>query len=255
MGCIDPHIDIGTSWKWVVNFTSWPFYHCGKSPWYSLEAQNQSGQWGEMNLAPTSTWTLLLNCPSYNQSLCWLRFPGSSQEQEQEQFVCWYTATSSHKSKSLFFADYLLFHLQKCITFIITWMMYFVAWTIGLNPINIVNLKKQISQNFALIHNIHINQNNCNTRGCRINLILVCISFCNYRSSKNRSIQYRGNLGQQLSFYKIFCYSSVSWLGACQPHSLAPATVLNTESVALLHLSKCHFKLIHWSASSCMITV
>jgi hypothetical protein len=32
-GCIDSHfLDLGTSWRWVVNFTPWPLYPRGKSP-------------------------------------------------------------------------------------------------------------------------------------------------------------------------------------------------------------------------------
>jgi hypothetical protein len=37
-GCIDPHfLDLGTSWRWVVNFTPRPLYPRGKSPRYSLD--------------------------------------------------------------------------------------------------------------------------------------------------------------------------------------------------------------------------
>jgi hypothetical protein len=37
-GCIDPHfIDLGTIWRWVVNFTPRPLYPRGKSPGYPLD--------------------------------------------------------------------------------------------------------------------------------------------------------------------------------------------------------------------------
>jgi hypothetical protein len=35
---ITPHIlDLGSSWRWVVSSTPWPFYTQGKSPWYPLD--------------------------------------------------------------------------------------------------------------------------------------------------------------------------------------------------------------------------
>jgi hypothetical protein len=37
-GCIDPHfLDLGTSWRWVVNLTPRPLYSRGKSPRYPLD--------------------------------------------------------------------------------------------------------------------------------------------------------------------------------------------------------------------------
>jgi hypothetical protein len=37
-GCIDPHfLDLGTIWRWVVNFTPLPLYPRGKSPRYALD--------------------------------------------------------------------------------------------------------------------------------------------------------------------------------------------------------------------------
>jgi hypothetical protein len=37
-GCIDPHfLDLGTSWRWVVNFTPRPLSPRGKSPRYPLD--------------------------------------------------------------------------------------------------------------------------------------------------------------------------------------------------------------------------
>jgi hypothetical protein len=63
-GCIDPHfLDLGTSWRWVVNFTPWLLYPQGKSPWYPLDRrlggpQSQSGRFGEEKiLDPTGTQT------------------------------------------------------------------------------------------------------------------------------------------------------------------------------------------------------
>jgi hypothetical protein len=55
-GCIDPHFfHLGTSWRWVVNFTPRPLYPRGKSPRYPLDRrlggpQSQSGRFGEMKI-------------------------------------------------------------------------------------------------------------------------------------------------------------------------------------------------------------
>jgi hypothetical protein len=52
-GCIDPHfLHLGTSWRWVVNFTHRPLYPRRKSPRYPLERrfggpQSRSGRSGE----------------------------------------------------------------------------------------------------------------------------------------------------------------------------------------------------------------
>jgi hypothetical protein len=52
-GCIDPHfLDLGTSWRLVVNFTPRPLYPRGKSPRYPLDRrlrgpQSRSGRFGE----------------------------------------------------------------------------------------------------------------------------------------------------------------------------------------------------------------
>jgi hypothetical protein len=61
-GCIDSHfLDLGTCWRWVVNFTHWPLYPRGKSPFYPLDRrlggpQSQSGRsWEEKILDPTGT--------------------------------------------------------------------------------------------------------------------------------------------------------------------------------------------------------
>jgi hypothetical protein len=63
-GCIDSHfLDLGTSWRWVVNFTPRPLYPQGKSPQYPLDRrlggpQNRSGRFGEVKiLTPTGTRT------------------------------------------------------------------------------------------------------------------------------------------------------------------------------------------------------
>jgi hypothetical protein len=63
-GCIDPHfLDLGTSWRWVVNFTPRPLYPQGKSPRYPLDKrlggpQSRSGRLGGGKiLDPTETRT------------------------------------------------------------------------------------------------------------------------------------------------------------------------------------------------------
>jgi hypothetical protein len=63
-GCIDPHfLDLGTSWRWVVNFTPRPLYPRGKSLRYPLDRrfggpQSRSGRFGEKKiLDPTETRT------------------------------------------------------------------------------------------------------------------------------------------------------------------------------------------------------
>jgi hypothetical protein len=61
-GCIDPHfLDLGTSWRWVVNFTLRPLYPRGKSPRYPLDRklggpQSRSGRFGEEKILDP-TWT------------------------------------------------------------------------------------------------------------------------------------------------------------------------------------------------------
>jgi hypothetical protein len=61
---VEPHfIDLGTSWRWVVSFTSRPLYPLEKGPWYPLDKrlggpQGQSGWFGEEKiLDPTRTRT------------------------------------------------------------------------------------------------------------------------------------------------------------------------------------------------------
>jgi hypothetical protein len=52
-GCIDPHfLDLGTTWRRVVNFGPRPLYPRGKSPRYPLDRrlggpQSRSGRFGE----------------------------------------------------------------------------------------------------------------------------------------------------------------------------------------------------------------
>jgi hypothetical protein len=73
--CIDPcFLDLGTSWRWVISFTPWPFYPQRKSPRYPLDRmlgrpQNQSGR-HEEELWP-------LGRPACSQLLYWLRYPSS----------------------------------------------------------------------------------------------------------------------------------------------------------------------------------
>jgi hypothetical protein len=66
-GRIKPRIvDLGTSWRWVVSFTSQPLYPLWKSPRYPLDGrlggpQNRSGlREEEKNLAPNITQTTSL---------------------------------------------------------------------------------------------------------------------------------------------------------------------------------------------------
>jgi hypothetical protein len=45
-------LDLGTRWRWVVSFTTWPLYPQGKSPWYPLDRRlggprNRSGRGGK----------------------------------------------------------------------------------------------------------------------------------------------------------------------------------------------------------------
>jgi hypothetical protein len=64
-GCMDPHIlDLGTSCRWAVSFTSRPLYPWGESPRYPLDRwwlggpHNQPGRHGEeKNIAPTGSRT------------------------------------------------------------------------------------------------------------------------------------------------------------------------------------------------------
>jgi hypothetical protein len=48
-------LDLGTTWRWVVNFTPRPLYPRGKSPRYPLDrrlggTQSRSGRFGEQNI-------------------------------------------------------------------------------------------------------------------------------------------------------------------------------------------------------------
>jgi hypothetical protein len=63
-GCVDPHfLDLGASWRWVINFTPRPLYPRGKSPRYPLNRRlggphSRSGRFGEERiLDPTGTRT------------------------------------------------------------------------------------------------------------------------------------------------------------------------------------------------------
>jgi hypothetical protein len=63
-GCTDPHfLDLGTSWRWVINFSPRPLYPQGKSHRYPLDRrlggpQSRSERFGEEKiLDPTGTRT------------------------------------------------------------------------------------------------------------------------------------------------------------------------------------------------------
>jgi hypothetical protein len=58
-GCIDPHfLDVGTSWRWVVNFTPRPLYTRYRLDRRLGGPQSRSGRFGEVKiLTPTGTWT------------------------------------------------------------------------------------------------------------------------------------------------------------------------------------------------------
>jgi hypothetical protein len=87
MGCtrIDPHfLDLGTSWRWVVNFTPRPLYPRGKCAWYPLYRrlggpQRCSGRHGEDKiLSPPGLELRLLCPPARSKSLYRLSYRGSS---------------------------------------------------------------------------------------------------------------------------------------------------------------------------------
>jgi hypothetical protein len=60
-----PRINLGTTWRWVVNFTIRPLYSCGKRPrfpwdWKLGGPQSQSGRSSEEKnafIAPAGNWT------------------------------------------------------------------------------------------------------------------------------------------------------------------------------------------------------
>jgi hypothetical protein len=66
-GCIDPHfLDLGTSWRWVVNFTPRPLHPRGKSPRYPLNRrlggpQSRSGRFGEEKILCNNNMAILQN--------------------------------------------------------------------------------------------------------------------------------------------------------------------------------------------------
>jgi hypothetical protein len=83
-GCVDPHfLDLGTSWRWVVTFTSRPLYPRGKNPLYPLDTrlggpQSRSGRRGEEKiLDPAGTRIRPFGRPACSQSLDRLSYPGS----------------------------------------------------------------------------------------------------------------------------------------------------------------------------------
>jgi hypothetical protein len=76
-GCIDPHfLDLGTSWRWVVSFTTQPLYPRGKSPRFPLDRKLSAGL---NDVEKRKFLTLpglelrLLGRPARNQSLYRLR--------------------------------------------------------------------------------------------------------------------------------------------------------------------------------------
>jgi hypothetical protein len=74
-GGIDPcFLDLGTSWRWAVSFTTRPLYTWGNSPLYPLDRrlcgpQSRSGQHGEMTLVypPISQWMHSNSSTPYNR--------------------------------------------------------------------------------------------------------------------------------------------------------------------------------------------
>jgi hypothetical protein len=85
-GGIDPRIlDLGTRWRWVVNFTPRPLYPKGKSPWYPSDRRlgkphSRSGRGGEEKISspcrvsnPRSS-----NRRARTQSPYQLSYPGST---------------------------------------------------------------------------------------------------------------------------------------------------------------------------------
>jgi hypothetical protein len=63
-GHITPCIlDLGTIWRWMVNFTPRPFYPQGKSPWYPLDRRLDGPQtqwWRRKFPAPAGTGTPII---------------------------------------------------------------------------------------------------------------------------------------------------------------------------------------------------
>jgi hypothetical protein len=84
-GCIDPRfLDLGTSWRWLVRFTSRSLYPRGKSPRYPLDRrlggpQSRSGHDVEKRKFFTLPGLELrpLGLPARSQSLHRLRYPGT----------------------------------------------------------------------------------------------------------------------------------------------------------------------------------
>jgi hypothetical protein len=80
--CIDPRfLDLGTSWRWTVNFALRPLYPRGKSPRYPLKKrldrpQSRCGQRGEKKiLHPTGTRTRGQSWP-VPAPLCFFKWSG-----------------------------------------------------------------------------------------------------------------------------------------------------------------------------------
>jgi hypothetical protein len=80
-GCIDPHfLDLGTSWRWVVNFTPRPLYPRGKvGGWVDLRAGLDDLEKRKFFTLPGfEVWPL--GRPARSQSLYRLRYPGSNMQ-------------------------------------------------------------------------------------------------------------------------------------------------------------------------------
>jgi hypothetical protein len=74
--------DLGTSWRWLVSFTSRLLYPRGKSPWYPLDRRLGGSQpvwttWRGENIWPLPGLEVRpLGCSARSQSLYRLRYPG-----------------------------------------------------------------------------------------------------------------------------------------------------------------------------------
>jgi hypothetical protein len=83
-GCIDIHfLDLGTSWRWVINFTPHSLYTLEKSPRYPLDRRLRGPRPGMDDLEKRKFFTLPelklrpLGYPSRSHSLYRLRYPVS----------------------------------------------------------------------------------------------------------------------------------------------------------------------------------
>jgi hypothetical protein len=85
-GVIAPLIlDLGSRWRWVVSFTTWPLYPQGKRPWYPLDRrlggpQSRSGRSGEEKNSQSLTGLEHPITQRYTTEL--YRLPGGSENSE-----------------------------------------------------------------------------------------------------------------------------------------------------------------------------